>query len=307
MKKKINKKVIIILVIIIIPLLTTFSITFAKYITEKFYSYYTNSKHFYFTSNILKEDNPLYQINNWGGIGQFTISFDLSSSKNEYVNTEYDITYQAEIYCPNDVICELDKTSGTIYTSTHKDTIKVTVNPTRLYTEGEKLTIQLRAKSTSPYVKELTARYEYVVGKTGVTYEIEDEPNQTYMLLKITNAINYCKVTQAFDDYQVNDAIDVDKFMTLSEDKQRKCISQNASISFDPYTIVLDTTSEILKKSTYTTTSVNNIQYINHLDFTLNPLSSVAIKFYKKYTANNYTYPSINSYSIVNVSFTDPS
>ena len=43
--KKIQKKYIIMLLILIIPLLTYFSYTFAKYITEKFYSYYTNSKH----------------------------------------------------------------------------------------------------------------------------------------------------------------------------------------------------------------------------------------------------------------------
>ena len=307
MIKKVKKKYIILLLLLIVPLLAYITITFAKYVTEKFYSYYTNSKHFYFTSNILKEDNPLYQINNWSGIGQFTINFDLSSSKNEYVHTEYDITYEAQVICPSDVTCVLDKTSGTIYSSSHSDSLKITVNPTRLYTENEKLDIQIIANSTSPYVKQLTAKYEYVVGKTGVTYEIEDEPNRTYLLLKLTNAINYCIVKEAFDGHAVGDAIDVDNFMNLSETNQNKCVSQYASISFDPNTIMLDTTSEVLKKSTYTTTSLNNIQYINHLDFTLNPLSSVAIKFYKKNYAYNYTYPLVNSWSVVYVYFTDPS
>ena len=304
--KKIQKKYIIMLLILIIPLLTYFSYTFAKYITEKFYSYYTNSKHFYFTSNILKEDNPLYQINNWVGIGQFTINFDLLSSKNEYVYTDYDIAYEASVICPSDVICDLDKPTGTIYSSTHSDTLQVTVNPTRLYNEGEKLTIQLRAKSTAPYVKELTAKYEYIVGKTGVTYEIEDETNRTYLLLKITNAINYCKVQEAFGTYNVGDAIDVTNFMALSKDDQKKCVSQYASIYFDPNTIVLDTTSEILKNATSTTGYYNNVNYINHLDFTLNPLSSVAIKFYKNNYAANYTYPIVNSWSVISVNFRDP-
>ncbi len=307
MKKKLEKKYIIFLCVLLVPILTYFSYTFAKYVTEKFYSYYTNSKHFYFTSNILKEDNPLYQINNWVGIGQFTINFDLLSSKNEYVHTDYDITYETFVNCPSDVTCELDKTTGTIYSSSHKDTIKVTVNPTRLYTEGEKITVQIRAKSTSPYVKELTAKYEYVVGKTGVTYEIEDEANRTYLLLKITNAINYCIVKEAFDGHAVGDVIEVNDFMELSETNQDKCVSQYASISFDPNTIVLDTTSEVLKKATYTTNSLNNIQYINHLDFSLNPLSSVAIKFYKKNYSYNYTYPIVNSWSVVYVAFSDPS
>ena len=287
MIKRLNKKYIILLLLLVVPLLTYITITFAKYVTEKFYSYYTNSKHFYFTSNILKEDNPLYQINNWVGIGQFTINFDLLSSKNEYVHTEYDIAYQAQVICPSDVTCIIDKPTGTIYTSSHSDTLKVTVNPKRLYTEGEKLDIQIIASSTSPY-------------------EIEDHANQTYLLLKLTNAINYCIVTEAFDTYSVNDAIDVNNFMNLSETNKNKCVSQYASISFDPNNIVLDTTSEVLKTSTYTTTNINNVAYINHLDFTLNPLSSVAIKFYKKNYANNYTYPITNPTSIINVNFTDP-
>ena len=304
--KKIKKKYIVMLLLLIIPLLTYFSYTFAKYVTEKFYSYYTNSKHFYFTSNILKEDNPLYQINNWVGIGQFTINFDLLSSKNEYIHTDYDITYEASVICPSDVTCDIDKPTGTIFASTHSDTLQITVNPNRLYTEGEKLDIQLKAKSTSPYVKELTAKYQYVVGKTGVTYEIEDEPNRTYLLFKVTNAINYCIVTEAFDGHSVGDAIDVVNFMELSAENQKKCVSQYASIYFDPNTIVLDTTSEILKRATYTTNNINGIEYINHLDFTLNPLSSVAIKFYKNDYSMNYTYPGVINWSVVYANFRDP-
>lgn len=303
--KKIKKKYLII--IILSPLFIFATYTFAKYITERFFSYYSYSKDFYFSSNILKEDNPLYQINNWLGIGQFTINFDLLSKKNEYVYTDYDVAYEASVTCPSDVTCQLDRTSGVIYSSSHSDTLQITVVPTRLYTEGERVTIQINARSTSPYVKELSARYEYVVGKTGVTYEIEDSVNSPYLLLKITNAINYCKVIDSFDDYNVGDPIDVDHYMQLSSDKKQKCVSQYANLSFDPWNVYLDTTSEILKKSTNTTMNYNGKNYVNSLRFALEPQSSVAIKFYKIYPWNNYTYPNQSSYSVINTQFQDPS
>ena len=298
-----KKKIIIMLLVVAVPIFLYGTITFAKYVTERFFSYYTNSKNFYFTSNILKEDNPLYQINNWVGIGQFTINYDLLSKKNDYVYTDYDITYEAHVTCPQDVLCEIDKPTGTIYAASHSDTVKVTVVPQRLFTENEKITIQLNAKTTSPYVKELFARYEYVVGKTGITYEIEDSVNSPYLLLKITNAINYCIVTESFGDYSVNDAIDVDHFMQLSPENKTKCVSQYANITINPYNILLDSTSEIIKKSTYSTSPGSN-NYVNQLRFALDPVSSVALKFYKIYPTNNYA--NGNSSSIINIVFEDP-
>ena len=105
--------------------------TFAKFISLKFHNYYWDSKHFYCTSNRLTDYNALYRINNWSGVGSFTISFDLLSQKNSYVYADYDIPYTASVGCPNDVICQIDKPTGTIYSSAsnHADTLTITVNP----------------------------------------------------------------------------------------------------------------------------------------------------------------------------------
>lgn len=305
--KRVKKKYLILITIFIIPVFIYGTFTFAKYVTERYFSYYSNSKDFYFSSNILTEDNPLYQVNNWLGIGQFSINFDLLSKKNEYVYSNYDIAYEASVTCPNDVICEIDKPNGVIYSSSHSDTIQINVVPTRLYTEGERVNIQIVARTTSPYVKEISARFEYVVGKTGVTYEIDDKVNSPYLSLKITNAINYCVVIEAFDDYNLNDAIDVENYMKLSSDKKKKCVSKYANISFDPWNVYLDTTGEILKKTTYTTMNYNGKNYVNSMRFALEPQSSVEIKFYKVYSWNNYSYPNGNSTSIINTQFQDPS
>lgn len=299
---KLKKKTLIILGIL---LLTHITYTFTKYIVEEYHSYYANSKNFYFTSNILKEDNPLYQINNWSNIGQFSISFDLSSKKNEYIQTDYDIAYKVSVTCPNDVTCTVDKSTGIIYETNHSDNITVTVNPTRVFNENEKITVELNAESTAPYVKKLSARFEYIVGKTGTTYEIEDEPNKPYMLFKVTTAKNYCTVTEAFQSYKVNDVITSSDYYQLSDANKNKCVSNHVSLSFDPYTILLDTTSEILNNATYTTTNYNGSGLINHLEYDIGPLSTIAVKFYKRYPSNNYAYPIVNSTSIVNVNITE--
>ena len=292
----------------LVPLLVIVSLgtyTLAKYVIEEFHSYYLNAKNFYFTSNRLKKTTATYLVNNWSGVGSFDISFDLSLEKNSYVYADYDIPYTVTFNCPTGVTCTLDKPSGTIYheSETRSDKVTLSVNPSRVYNENEVLQIYIEASSVSPYVETLSANFEYVVGKQGVTYEIEDEANRPYMLFKITNAINYCRVIQAFGDYEVGRLLDVSIYRTLSATDKAKCIGENVMLSFNPSVIVLDTTSDIAHTATTSTTNINGTAYISSLGFYIEPSSTVAIKFYKANPAANYTYPLNNNSSIVTVSF----
>ena len=296
-----------IVLIFIIPLFIWGGTSLAKYVIEEFHSYYTNSKHFYFSSNLLTSDNQLYEINNWMGVGSFDISFDLLSSVNDFVFSDYDIPYTITVTCPPaDAICTVDKPSGNVYQASHQDTITVTVNPQRQFSENQTLNIYIKAQSVSPYVEELDATFRYIVGKQGVTYEIEDEVRQAYMLLKVTNAMNYCTVVEAFDTYTVGQTIEASEYMSLSETNKKKCIGQNITLDFNPNQILLDTTSDLIDNATYTTTLINGVNYINHLEFPIGPLTTVAVKYYKENTANNYKYPNGNNSSIVTVVITDP-
>lgn len=294
---------------IIIVLALIFSIgsfTLAKYVIEEFHSYYLNAKNFYFTSNRLKRNSPVYLINNWSGVGAFDISFDLTSVKNSYVYTDYDIPFTVTATCPNDVTCTLDKSSGTIYSNsqTHSDTITLHVSPTRSYAENEQLEVRIDAASTSPYVEQISARYRYVVGKQGVTYEIEDEANRPYLLLKITNAINYCTVIQAFGNYAVDDLIPNNVYRSLTATDKAKCVGEEVNLSFSPLVLLLDTTSTISDTATTTTTTINGISYISGMTFNIEPVSTMAVKFYKVDPTQNYTYPVQNGTSIITVTFT---
>lgn len=304
MIKKINKfKIVIILLLIIVLSLGVF--TLAKFVKLDFHSYFLNAKNFYFTSNRLKKDNAIYLVNNWSGVGSFEISFDLLSEKNSYVYAEYDIPYQVTYVCPNDVICSLDKSTGTIYSAstTHSDTVTLSVNPTRSYSENERLVIHIVAKSTSPYQEEISADFEYVVGKQGITYSIDDEANRPYLIFKVTNAINYCTVTEAFGTYSVNDLIPNEVYRTLSDSDKAKCVGEDINISFDPNNIFIDTTDNLIDSSTYTVTTISGTDYLNSLNFNIEPVSTIAIKFYKVNPSLNYTYPYENTTSIIGVSY----
>ena len=298
---KLSKKMIVIIIVIVF--LTISGSSLAKYIIEEFHGYYLNAKNFYFTSNRLKKNNPTYLVNNWSGVGSFDISFDLMSIKNSLVYTDYDIPYAVSVECPNDVGCSIDKPTGTIYKEsvTHSDTITITVNPTRSYVEGERLTIKIFAESTAPYIERLKAEFTYVVGKKGITYEIEDEANRPYMVLKITNAISYCTVVTAFGEYQVGSQIDSSVYRQLNSSDKGKCLGEEITLNFNPNVIILDTTSDIVNHATVGNTTIGGVDYVNMLKFHIEPLSTMAIKYYKINTVNDYTYPITNNNSIVTV------
>ena len=300
-----NKKIKILIMILLILLLGIETFTFAKYVVEKVSDYFVSSKNFYFTSNILTRDNPRYEVNNWSGIGGFQISFDLSSKSNDYVYTDYDISYKTEVRCPVDVECSVDKPTGVVYESTHRDTVTVSVSPTRLYTEGEKIRIVISARSTEPYQKNISATFDYIVGKLGTTYEVNDIKNRTYLLLNVTNAVNYCTVINAFDGHNVGDTIDVANYIKLSSTNKDKCVSRKVTVTFDPNVILLDTVDEVLNKATYSSTSIEGVDYINKLEYYIGPTSTIDVKFYKKDASKKYTYEELSSEGIMNVEISE--
>ena len=234
MYKRTYRDIVIIAVLLII--LSLGSVTLAKYVVQEFHGYYLNAKHFYFTSNRLKRTTARYEVNNWSGVGDFDIPFDLSSVKNEYIFTQYDIPYSVRVVCPvTDATCTVDKPTGTVYYSqqgTHSDRVTVHVTPLHSFSENTSWTIYIEAKSTAPYEEPLSANFVYTVGKKGVTYEIEDEANRPYLLLKITNAVNFCIVTQDFGDYTAGKELDGSIYRTLSDADKAKCISKSIQLDY---------------------------------------------------------------------------
>jgi hypothetical protein len=289
--KKLKKPFLLIFLIFIVVTLPL-SITFSKYVIKKIGNYILEANHFYFNSDKLKEGGASYQMNNWSGVSSFNIQFELNNRKNNILTSSSDISYNLSITCDNDVTCTLDSpTSGIIYAKNNSKSFNLTINPTKSFKEGESITINVSATSTSPYIKTLSAKYVITVGKQGITYAITDAANATTLNFIITNALDYYNVDEAFLTYAIGDKISYETYKTLSSDNQSKCTSYKVTLAFDPNVVIVDPTSEIVKTSTQTYETINNVQYVNSLTFKVDALSSNSIRFYKIVTANNYTYP----------------
>ena len=303
-KRKLSLRKILILVVML-GIVSVGTTTLAKYVIEEFHGYYLNSKHFYFTSNRLKKNNALYEVNNWSGVGSFEIPFILSSEKNSLVFSDYDIPYTATYDCPTGVACSFDKPTGTIYknSETHSDKVILTVTPSRVYTEGQELEIGITAKSTAPYEEEIYATFKYIVGKTGITYQIEDEANRPYLLLKITNAITYCTLLVDYGEWRAGNPLDNSIYRQMDPADQANCVGEQINLSFSPNVVVLDTTSSIANTATTSSITLNGVSYINTMGFYIEPVSTMAIKFYKINAANNYSYNGGNETPVITVTY----
>ncbi len=300
----ISRKKILIIIGVIIVLTTSLSITYGRYIYIEIRNFYLSSKNFYFNSDKLKDTMARYQIDNWSGVDSFNITINLNSIKNNNIASESDITYDITFNCSDNVTCTTTKTSGTILSSSNTDYFTVTITPNKALLENDKVTMYIEANATSPYTKTISAFFTINIGIPGLSYEISDIANRAYLLLNITNTLDYYKVLTSFDNYQEGDKIDINTYLNLSDEDKSKCASAIITLNFEPNTVILDMTSSAYLKSTnITTTTINNYEYVNQISFKIDALSSEVVNFYKKDTSKDYTYPFTNNNSIINVSY----
>ena len=207
----------------------------------------------------------------------------MNSYKNNTVYSDSDISYDIKYSCSENVTCEISKNSGIIYSSKHTDSFIVTITPKVNLNDGEKATINLETTSSSPYKKTLKGKFNVVVGKLGLSYEINDSVGNPFFEVAVTNTLDYYVVRNAFNGYSVGDKVDIKTFLSFSEMEKNNCASSIVTIDFSPNNVLLDMTSTAY--------------------FKVDALSSYKVKFYKKDSTKDYTYPFTNSQSIVNVNF----
>jgi len=288
-KDKFYVKPFIILIIIVFLVPTVY--TFTRFLANIARDYYLESKNFYFNSNRLKKDNPSYQINNWTGVGDFEINISMNSRKNSLLESKYDIAYNISYTCSSGVVCSSNKSSGVIYEASHTDSFAITITPTRAFNDGESVFLNVTATSTVPYVETISGVFQIVVGKRGVSYMIDDEPNRPYMLVSITNAITSYTVKEAFLTYNIGDELDINVYKDLSSTNKAKCVSVEITLTFDPTDIVLDTTSPILKNATIQSINIGGTNYVSEVAFPMDAMSSMEVRFYKIDYTLDYSYP----------------
>lgn len=286
-----NKKLLIIIMLILILILSPVISSLSRYVYKGIHTLILSANNFYFNSDKLTEEGASYQVNNWSGLDTFTIQFELNNMKNNILYTTSDITFENKIKCDDDITCSLSLESGTIYSAKKQESITITVTPTRAFEENESVHVYVESKSLSPYEKTLKATFTITVGKRGITYEIDDSKSSPYLTYVITNAHSGYYVRQSFDNYSVGDEISTYTYISLSDEDKKKCAGATITLIFDPNTVVIDNTSEIINSSELSYQTIDGVNYINSLKFDIGASNSVGIRFYKKDVTKDYTYP----------------
>lgn len=305
---KFNKKVIFILILFLVAFFSI-GMTFGRYAYKHIRDFYLMSKKFYFNSDMLDVDSAYYEIDNWSGVDTYSITINMNSLDNNRRGSEVDIAYDIQFTCSSNIICESvdDKSSGVIYQESHTDDFTINMTPREGVNleDGDSIWLEVTTKSTSPYKKTLSGKFVIVVGMYGLAYEIDDSVNSPYLEVRITNTLDYYKVIEAFDNYQIGDKIDISTYQNLSDTDKLKCTSSVIHLSFDPRYVLLDMTSHAyLNRYTIGTTTMDDgYEYVNDIIFGIDALSSYIVKFYKVDDSIDYTYPLVNDSSIVTVSF----
>ncbi len=284
------KKLIITIICVIVLVFLLFNTSLGRYIYNAINNYILSSKEFYFESSVLDVDTPVYSIVNWDGVNPYTLNIDVNGKKNELVSTSVDIEYEVDIECPSSVICSLSKENGIIYAENKTDSYTITVTPVDNFYEGDTVTITTSATSTSPYTKEISAKYIIGVENYGFSYNIEDSIGSKIMTLNLTNSRPYYVVKEAFDDYVVGDQVSLGDYSLMSDENKRKCISTQVTITFDPNNILLDLTSEAyINCVASTTTTIGDYLYVNSITLNVDASSNKEVIFYKNDINSDYT------------------
>lgn len=305
MKKLLKNKKNIYIILGITFIIFSIGITLGRYIYNDIRDFYLASKSFYFNSDKLTPLRGIYQIDNWSGVDTYTLTINLNNIKNNLVHAESDIEYEINYTCSNNANCSVSKTQGILYSEKQTDYFSATISPNTALTNKDEVWIEIVAKSTYPYKKTLSARFILRVGIPGISYSIYDEAKRPYFDLSVTNTTDYYLVKEAFGIYSINQRIDYNTYMSLSDNDKAKCALPLITLTFDPQVVILDmTNTAYLNAETYTTIQINNHSYVNSISFRIALESSEAVRFYKANANADYTYPIVNETSIVNFAYT---
>ena len=200
MQMQFYKKKQIIIILAILLCATSFVVVFGRYVTNSINNFFLRSKEFYFNSDKLSENKSVFQIENWSGVDDYTITVNMNSRKNNIQVASYDISYDITYTCSDNAICQLSKESGVISKDTNTDFFNLTITPNTQLETGDRVTVEIEARSTSYYKKTIKGKFTLVVGQENLTYQITDAPDEPYMNLRITNTLSYYVVRQSFGD-----------------------------------------------------------------------------------------------------------
>lgn len=277
--------------------------TFSRYVYNNIRQFYLKSNNFYFNSDKLQETKAIYNVENWSGVEDYTININMNSMQNNNLSCNSDINYDITYSCSSNIICQLSKSSSTIYADDNIDNFIVTITPQTTLSTGDTVWVEISVQSTYPYEKELSGRFNITIGNLGMSYNIEDEVNKQYLEFNVTNTLNFYTIDEAFSTYNVGDKIDMYDYLELPISDQNKCHSMIITLTFNPTIVSIDMTSEAyLNAISTTTTNIDEHTYVDSITFKLDAISSKTVKFYKENLNLDYTYPTGENTSVIGIS-----
>lgn len=344
---------IFILIQIFIKIIAPASVTFSRYIYKVARNFYFNSVNFYFNSDKLDEDGSAkFEADNWSGADEYSVTINMNSKKNISELTKYNIDYtiKAEwgvynsdgVKYTEDLIRfeiadvnenDYDSNLGITKTITSTDNggnntntfdFSINLEPNKTLQNGDYVFVKIDATSITNYTKKLSGTFKIIVGKPGMSYQIEDKSYNPYVNVIVTNTRDYYTVDTAFGTYLEGSTITIAEYLGLTEEQKKNCHSMDITLNFNPEDVVLDTASvaylDAKKENLITYTNIienttifdeatnsnieqsNEYQYVNSIRFKLDAEESKVIKFYKKIASKDYTYPNITGEGpVVNV------
>lgn len=225
----------------------------AKYFYLQLYDHYLVSKKFYFESDFLSLEGKNYTLENYGGTGDYIFSLNLFNYLNLEDYSEEDISYDISFSCSQNVSCK--KTSEKSHVlkgeKASKDKINILLTPNEVH-DGEEITLNITAKTTSSYTKVLKGSVTFKVKNYGLTYFVEDSANALYLKLHLTNL----------------------------ETKLQK-----VKLSFSKDLLSIDTTNPLVYEGNNTLES----DYIKESEISLDSQKEAVIYFYKKDITKDYS------------------
>ena len=299
-------KKISIIVLSCLVLTLTLLVAYGRYFFNIINNYILESKKFYFNSNVLGVNEKKYQINNWNGVSNYTVTIDLNNRKTQSRYTTTDIEYNIYVECDEtEAHCEANKTSDILRENVHTSSYTVTITPLRNFTAGEQTYVTTYVTSTSPYVKTLKATYYLNVVNEMFTYYIDDSADSPILNLNLTNSLDYYEVETAFGSLTPGTRLSTERYNELTAAEKANCYSAKVTLTFDPSIVILDSTDESIKNrlsTNYQTTTVSGNSYVSQYSFKVDAATNKKVIFYKVDPSQNYTYPVTNPNSIITVS-----
>lgn len=147
--------------------------------------------------------------------------------------------------------------------------MKIVVTPKKQIEQNDIITIKIKASTQEPYKKEISCEVSLRIKQVLVnSYEIEDSANRNYLILKIVNPHD---------------------------------TGINVSLQFDPNIVKIDLNDETYINRVENSGEFDFNGYIKKFVFTMDKESIKNIKFYKVDMSKDYTYPSGDTTSIIEV------